>query len=208
MTQFYSVAVEKSQSQASVKPLPDARERIAEAVRNILLAIGESPDREGLRDTPARVAKMYLEVLGGLYDDPGVHLKTQFTADQHEHIVIVRDISFFSMCEHHLLPFHGKAHVAYLPEGGRLTGLSKIARVVQTLARRPQLQERLSSQIANTIWDSLAPRGVLVRVEADHMCMAMRGVRSPDSRTITVVSRGVLEADDGLRAETLRLLRD
>lgn len=185
----------------------EAISTISRAVREILVAIGEDPDREGLQDTPKRVAKMYMEVFGGLYEDPRIHLQTQFTADQHENIVIVKDISFYSMCEHHLLPFHGKAHVAYVPDGGRLAGLSKLARVVNTLSRRPQLQERLSSQIVEALWSALSPLGVLVLVEADHMCMAMRGVRSPNSKTMTVVSRGVLETNAMMRAEAFKLLR-
>lgn len=185
----------------------DAVDTISRAVRDILVALGEDPDREGLQDTPKRVAKMYMEVFGGLYEDPRIHLQTQFTADQHENIVIVKDIAFYSMCEHHLLPFYGKAHVAYVPDGGRLAGLSKLARVVNTLSRRPQLQERLSSQVVDALWSALSPLGVLVLVEADHMCMAMRGVRSPNSKTMTVVSRGILETDAAMRAEAFKLLR-
>lgn len=185
----------------------DARATIAEAVKQILTAAGEDPQREGLRDTPLRVAKMFEELFSGLAEDPRDHLQTQFSDDQHEDMVIVRDIRFYSVCEHHLVPFFGKAHVAYIPQGGRLTGLSKIARVVQTVARRPQLQERLNSQIVDAMWDALKPKGVLAMVEAEHMCMAMRGIRSPDSSTLTVVSRGTLETDQVLRAETFKLLR-
>ncbi|QWW71166.1 GTP cyclohydrolase I FolE [Rhizobium sp. WYJ-E13] len=185
----------------------DARATIAEAVKQILTAAGEDPQREGLRDTPLRVAKMFEELFSGLAEDPRDHLQTQFSDDQHEDMVIVKDIRFYSVCEHHLVPFFGKAHVAYIPQGGRLTGLSKIARVVQTVARRPQLQERLNSQIVDAMWDALKPKGVLAMVEAEHMCMAMRGIRSPDSSTLTVVSRGTLETDQVLRAETFKLLR-
>lgn len=192
---------------AVIDPGHGVKHQIMEAVSKMLIALGEDPSREGLRETPSRVAKMYLEVFSGLQEDPRLHLATQFSADAHEDIVIVKDISFFSMCEHHLLPFFGKAHVAYLPQGGRLAGLSKIARVVNTLARRPQLQERLSTQIVDAIWDALKPRGVLVLVEAEHLCMAMRGVRSPNSATVTVVSRGELETDAAQRAETFKLLR-
>jgi len=185
----------------------EARSAIAGAVKQILAAAGEDPEREGLRDTPVRVAKMFEELFSGLNEDPRDHLQTQFSDDQHEDMVIVKDIRFYSVCEHHLVPFFGKAHVAYIPNGGRLTGLSKIARVVQSVARRPQLQERLNSQIVDAMWDALEPKGVLAIVEAEHMCMAMRGIRSPDSKTLTVVSRGSLETEPALRAETLRLLR-
>ncbi|MGV2122184.1 GTP cyclohydrolase I FolE [Agrobacterium vitis] len=185
----------------------DARTIIAEAVKQILTAAGEDPQREGLRDTPLRVAKMFEELFSGLEEDPRDHLQTQFSDDRHEDMVIVKDIRFYSVCEHHLVPFFGKAHVAYIPQGGRLTGLSKIARVVQTVSRRPQLQERLNSQIVDAMWDALKPKGVLALVEAEHMCMAMRGIRSPDSSTLTVVSRGTLESDPVLRAETFKLLR-
>lgn len=185
----------------------DAHDRIARAMRDILLALGEDPEREGLLETPQRVARMYLDVLGGLHEDPREHLHKQFKADHHEGAVIVRDISFFSMCEHHLLPFFGKAHVAYLPEGGRLTGLSKIARTVNVVARRPQLQERLTDQIAASIMEVLDPKAVMVVVEAEHMCMAMRGIRSVGSRTVTTVARGLWQRDAQARAEVLSLLR-
>ena len=188
------------------QPAANAHEIIADAVRSILAAIGEDPDREGLQDTPDRVARMYKEVFQGLHEDPEAHLQTQFTADQHEDIVVVKDIAFHSMCEHHLLPFFGKAHVAYLPQDGRLAGPSKLARIVETLARRPQLQERLSSQIAQTMETAMSPRGVLVVIEAAHMCMAMRGIKSPNATTVTVVSRGVLRLDSNLRSETYNLL--
>jgi len=185
----------------------DAEMRIAGAVREILQALGEDPDREGLFETPGRVARMYLDVLGGLHEDPREHLHKQFLADQHEGAVIVRDIGFHSMCEHHLLPFFGKAHVAYLPEGGRLTGLSKIARTVNVLARRPQLQERLTDQIAASIIEVLEPKAVMVLVEAEHMCMAMRGIRNVGSRTVTTVVRGTWQRDAALRAEIMSLLK-
>ncbi|ANQ43013.1 GTP cyclohydrolase I FolE [Gluconobacter oxydans] len=185
----------------------DSEERLASAIRTILEAVGENPDREGLQDTPQRVAKMYLEVFGGLYEDPREHLKTQFSADQHHGAVIVKDIRFHSMCEHHLLPVHGKAHVAYLPAGGRLTGLSKLARVVEGFARRPQLQERMTDQVAQAMEDVLAPEAVLVVIEAEHMCMSMRGVRSPGSTTVTTVARGTWKHDHAARMEILSLLR-
>lgn len=177
------------------------------AVTDILVALGEDPEREGLRDTPSRVAKMYTDVFSGLQEDASEHLKTVFTEDGHDEIVIVRDIAFHTMCEHHLLPFFGKAHIAYLPDGGRLTGLSKLARVVETLARRPQLQERLTGQIADAIETVLRPRGVMVLAEARHMCMEMRGIKAHGAKTVTLVSRGVFDTDAAKRAETLALLR-
>jgi GTP cyclohydrolase IA len=188
--------------------LLDQRSSIAAAVRQILIALGEDPEREGLRNTPLRVAKMYEELFSGMAEDPRDHLRTQFSDDGHEGIVIVKDIDFHSVCEHHMVPFYGKVHVAYVPRAGRLTGLSKIARVVQTVSRRPQLQERLNTQVVDAIWDVLKPEGVLAVVEAMHMCMVMRGVRSPNSSTLTVVSRGTLETNAVLRAETLKLLRE
>jgi GTP cyclohydrolase IA len=156
-------------SSTLVKPSAETQAQIEAAVKSILEALGEDPEREGLLDTPARVARMYQEVFAGRNQDPAVHLETQFTADAHEDVVIVKDISFFSMCEHHLLPFFGKVSVAYLPDGGRLAGLSKLARVTRTIAARPQLQERLSAQIADTLDKALRPRGVMVSVAAEHM---------------------------------------
>lgn len=185
----------------------DARQIIERAVKDILHAIGEIPHREGLLDTPARVARMYQEVFGGLTEDPRDHLRKFFETDQHDEVVVVRDIGFHSMCEHHLLPFFGKAHVAYLPSEGRLTGLSKLARAVHVLSRRPQLQERLTAQIAEAIEDVLQPQGVMVVVEAEHMCMAMRGVKSAGSRTLTSVARGIWRQDAQARAEVAALLR-
>lgn len=185
----------------------DATKIIERAVRDILSAIGESPDREGLVETPARVARMYQEVFSGLLEDPCDHLQKVFKADQHDEMVVVRDIGFHSMCEHHLLPFFGKAHIAYLPSEGCLTGLSKLARAVGVLSRRPQLQERLTAQIAKAIEDALKPQAILVVVEAEHMCMAMRGVRSAGSRTLTSVARGLWRHDATARAEVAALLR-
>ncbi len=153
------------------------KERIKNAVREILYAIGEDPDREGLVGTPDRIARMYEEIFAGLTQDPGKHLDLHFEEEQHEELVLVRDIPFYSTCEHHLVPFFGKAHVAYIPKDGKLTGLSKLARVVETVARRPQLQERLSSNVADCIMDKLSPHGVIVVVEAEHMCMTMRGIK-------------------------------
>lgn len=185
-----------------------SQDEIEAAITTLLKALGEDPTREGLRDTPARVARMYRDVFRGLHEDPHKHLETQFTADAHEELVIVKDITFFSMCEHHLLPFFGKAHIAYLPDGGRLAGLSKLARVTQTIAARPQLQERMSAQIADALEETLGARGVMVMLEAEHMCMAMRGARADGAKTVTLVTRGALSDDPERRRETLNLLRD
>ena len=182
------------------------KERIEKAVREIILAIGEDPDREGLLDTPKRVAKMYEEIFSGLQEDPGKHLEVYFVKEKYEELVLVKDIPFYSMCEHHLLPFFGKAHVAYLPKNGRLTGLSKLARTVETVSKRPQLQERLTSTIADSILDKLEPYGVIVMIEAEHMCMTMRGVKKPGSKTITSAVRGVFASDSKARAEVMSII--
>jgi len=181
------------------------KEKIETAVRMILEAIGEDPDREGLVDTPKRVARMYEEVFAGLSQDPSEHLERYF-AEEHEEMVLVKDIPLYSMCEHHLLPFYGKAHVAYIPRKGKVTGLSKLARVVEGFAKRPQLQERLTSQIADAIMDRLSPRGVLVVIEAEHMCMTMRGVKKPGSKTITSAVRGIFASSVATRAEAMALI--
>ncbi|QGQ46699.1 GTP cyclohydrolase I FolE [Metabacillus sediminilitoris] len=181
------------------------KEKIEQAVRLILEAIGEDPTREGLLDTPKRVAKMYGEVFSGLKEDPSEHFKTIFGED-HEELVLVKDIPFYSMCEHHLVPFYGKAHVAYIPKGGKVTGLSKLARAVEAVAKRPQLQERITSTIADSINDSLDPHGVMVVVEAEHMCMTMRGVKKPGSQTITSAVRGIFRKDNAARSEVLSLI--
>lgn len=180
-------------------------EKIETAVRMMLEAIGEDPEREGLQDTPKRVARMYAEVFAGLHEDPSAHLQVQF-AEDHEEMVIVKDIPVYSMCEHHLVPFYGKAHVAYIPKKGKVTGLSKLARVVEGYARRPQLQERLTSQIADSIMDILDPRGVLVVIEAEHMCMTMRGVKKPGSKTLTSAVRGIFKTSQVTRAEGFSLI--
>jgi GTP cyclohydrolase I len=180
--------------------------RIEEAVREILSAIGEDPDREGLKGTPGRIARMYEEIFSGLEEDPGKHLEVFFQEDAHEELVLVRDISFYSMCEHHFVPFFGKAHVAYIPRKGKLTGLSKLARVVDTIARRPQLQERITSGIADTIMAHLNPYGVIVVVEAEHMCMTMRGIKKPGSMTVTSAVRGTFKTDAKSRAEAMTLI--
>lgn len=180
--------------------------RIEAAVREILFAIGEDPDRDGLRRTPARVARAYAELFAGLRVDPNRVLTTSFEAN-HEELVLVRDIEVMSSCEHHLLPFHGVAHVGYVPGGhGRITGLSKLARLVEVYARRPQVQERLTSQIADTLMKGLDPRGVIVVVECEHMCMAMRGIQKPGSRTVTSAVRGLFQHDAKSRAEAMSLI--
>ena len=180
--------------------------RIAAAVREILIAIGEDPDRDGLVNTPDRVARMYEEVFSGLREHPDTHLKVVFEAD-HDEMVMVRDIPLTSMCEHHLVPFMGKAHVAYIPgEDGRVTGLSKLARLVDAYAKRPQVQERLTAQIANEIERTLQPRGVLVVIEAEHLCMSMRGVRKPGASTVTSAVRGQFRDSTATRFEAMRFI--
>ena len=181
--------------------------RAEAAIREFLIAIGEDPDREGLLETPGRVARACAEVFAGLYEDPAAHLQKQFHESDHEEMVIVKDIPFTSMCEHHLLPFTGKAHVAYVPRKGRITGLSKIARCVEGFAHRPQVQERLTSQIADAIMEALEPLGVLVVLEAEHMCMTARGVRKPGSLTVTSAVRGNFLTDERTRAEALSLFK-
>lgn len=179
--------------------------RIERAVREILLAIGEDPQREGLRETPGRVARMYAELFAGLHDDPAKHLATAFDENHHE-LVILRDITFSSMCEHHLMPFEGQAHIAYIP-GGKVVGLSKLARVVDSFARRPQVQERLTAQIADLLADRVGVQGCAVILEAVHTCMTCRGVRKPGSTMVTSALRGVLHQNQSTRAEALALLR-
>lgn len=182
------------------------KERIEKAVREILLAVGEDPDREGLADTPRRMAKMYEEIFSGLHEDPSKHLAIFFQDEKYEELVLVKDIPFYSVCEHHLVPFFGKAHVAYLPKNGRLTGLSKLARVVETVAKRPQLQERITSTVADTIMEKLEPYGVIVVIEAEHMCMTMRGVKKPGSMTVTSAVRGLFRTDPKSRAEVMSMI--
>jgi GTP cyclohydrolase I len=180
--------------------------RVAAAVREILEAIGEDPDRDGLLDTPARVARMYAEIFAGLHDTPERHLKTTFEAD-HDEMVMVRDIPIYSACEHHLIPFIGKAHIAYIPgDDGRITGLSKLARLADVYARRPQVQERLTVQIADALERVLAPRGVLVVVQAEHLCMSMRGVRKAGTTTLTSAVRGLFRSNTATRYEAMRLI--
>lgn len=178
--------------------------RIARAVREILLAIGEDPEREGLKDTPARVARMYAELFAGLWEDPEQHLQAMFDENHHE-MVVLRDIPFHSMCEHHLMPFEGRAHVAYIP-GGQVLGLSKLARLVDVFAHRPQVQERLTSQVADVLAQKLHVRGCAVVLEAVHTCMTCRGVKKPGSVMVTSALRGIMHTNQATRAEVLSLL--
>ena len=185
--------------------MPVDQGRVEHAVRELLLAIGEDPDREGLRGTPARVARSYAEIFVGLDQDAGQALATSFDLG-HDELVLVRDIEVYSTCEHHLVPFHGVAHVGYIPSAdGRVTGLSKLARLVDVYARRPQVQERMTTQIAESLVEHLRPRGVIVVVECEHLCMAMRGVRRPGARTVTSAVRGVLR-EPATRAEAMSLI--
>ena len=208
MTRDYSREVTKP-----TKPLIDGvhapeidQERIAAAVREILFAIGEDPDRDGLLDTPNRVARMYAEICAGLHQEPSEHLATMFEAD-HDEMVMVRDIPMYSLCEHHLIPFIGKAHVAYIPNrSGNVIGLSKVARLVDGYAKRPQVQERLTRQVADALEEHLQPRGVLVVMEAEHLCMSMRGVRKAGSSTVTSSVTGIFRANVATRAEAMRFL--
>lgn len=182
-------------------------EKIQQAVTMILEAVGEDPGREGLLDTPKRVAKMYEEIFEGLHQDPKEHFKTVFGED-HEELVLVKDITFHSVCEHHLVPFFGKVHIGYIPKGGQVTGLSKMARAVEAITRRPQLQERITSTLADSIVETLTPLGVIVIVEAEHMCMTMRGVRKPGAKTVTSAVRGAFQRSESARAEVMALIRD
>lgn len=183
------------------------KRKIEEGVRLILEGVGEDPDREGLRETPARVARMYEEIFAGLDEDPARHLLKTFD-EGHEEMVLVRDIPFYSVCEHHLVPFFGMAHVAYIPgTNGRICGLSKLARLVDGFAKRPQVQERLTTQVADTLMSKLSPRGVIVVMEAEHLCMSMRGVKKPGTKTITSAVRGAFQTHSETRAEALSLLR-
>ena len=184
---------------------PIDQDRIERAVREILLAIGEDPDRDGLSQTPARVARSYVEIFAGMRQEPAEVLKTTFEIG-HDELILVRDIEVYSTCEHHLVPFHGVAHLGYIPNhDGRVTGLSKLARLVDVYSRRPQVQERMTSQIADAMVEYLKPTGVLVVVECEHLCMSMRGVRRPGSRTITSAVRGQLR-DPATRAEAMGLV--
>jgi GTP cyclohydrolase I len=182
------------------------RARAEAAVRELLLAVGEDPDRPGLKETPARVARAYTEVFSGLWQDPDEVLATTFDED-HDELVLVKDIPMYSTCEHHLVPFHGVAHIGYIPgDDGRVTGLSKLARLVEVYARRPQVQERMTAQIADALADALKPRGVLVVIEAEHLCMAMRGIRKPGSTTVTSAVRGIFRENAATRSEAMSLV--
>ena len=183
-------------------PVDEAR--IERAVREILSAVGENPDREGLKETPARVARMYAEMFSGLHEDPRIHLQKFFT-EQYDEVVLVRDISFNSMCEHHMLPFMGKAHIGYMPNG-RVIGLSKLARVVEVVARRPQVQERMTETIANLLVEELQAKGVAVVIEATHTCMTMRGIRKPGSLCVTSAMKGLFRSNLSSRSEVMNLI--
>ena len=182
------------------------KERIQNAVREILIAVGEDPDREGLLETPKRVANMYEEIFAGLTEDPKQHIKL-FNEQSNDEMVIVKDIPFYSMCEHHLLPFFGKAHIGYIPSDNKIIGLSKLARIVDNFAKKPQVQERLTSDIADFLNDNLQPKGVAVIMEAEHMCMTMRGARAAGSKTQTSALRGIMRTVAKTRAEVLSLLK-
>ena len=180
-------------------------EKIKQGVRLILEGIGEDVNREGLIETPDRIARMYEEIYGGLTEDASVHLSKVFSCDNNE-MVVEKDITFYSMCEHHLLPFYGKAHVAYIPNG-KVVGISKLARTVEVYARRPQIQEQLTAQIADALQEHLAPGGVMVMIEAEHMCMTMRGIKKPGSKTVTVVTRGRFKEDSELRQTFFNMVK-
>ena len=183
------------------------KDRIERAVREILEAIGEDPERDGLLATPSRVARMYAEICSGLHENPDDHLATTFEAD-HDEMVMVRDIPLYSLCEHHLAPFIGRAHVAYIPnDDGRVIGLSKFARLIDGYARRPQVQERLTSQVADALQSRLEPKGVMVVIEAEHLCMSMRGVRKAGSTTVTSAVRGLFRSNVATRQEAMRFIQ-
>lgn len=193
-------------ARAGEEPRPVDLPRIERAVREILIAIGENPSRDGLLDTPARVARAYRDLFSGLRQDPARHLRRTFVDDS-EQAVVVRDIEFHSCCEHHLLPFFGRAHVAYLPARGRIVGLSKLARTVDEFAKRPQVQERLTNQVADAVFENLKAGGVAIVLEAEHLCMRMRGVAKPGAMTITSAFRGLYADDSAARAEIMQLVR-
>ena len=182
------------------------RKRIEKAVRDILIGIGENPKKKDLLQTPARVAEMYEEIFSGIKQDPEKELEV-ILDQKHNEIILLKGISLYSICEHHLLPFAGKAHIAYIPKNGRVTGLSKLARVVDILSRRPQVQERLTTQIAEIIMSKLKPLGVMVVIEAEHMCMSMRGVKKPGTLTVTSAVRGIFKENEKTRSETLALMK-
>jgi GTP cyclohydrolase I len=199
-----SLAAELDDSEASTYAAPVDLPRIERAVREILAAVGEDPDREGLRETPARVARMYQELFSGLHTDPRVHLRKFFT-EKYDEMVLVKDIAFNSMCEHHMLPFIGKAHIGYIPSG-RVVGLSKLARVVEEVSHRPQVQERMTEEIANLLIEELGVKGVAVVIEASHSCMAIRGVRKPESICVTSAMKGIFRSNLSSRSEVMQLI--
>ncbi len=181
--------------------------RIEKAVKEILLAIGENPNREGLKDTPKRVGRMYEEIFAGIGKSAAKELHVVYN-EEHDEMIVLKDIPFYSMCEHHLLPFTGRAHVAYIPGNNRIVGLSKLARLVDTVSKKPQLQERLTGEIADTIMEALKPRGALVVVQAEHLCMTMRGIKKPGSRMVTSAVRGLFRRSPATRTEALALIRE
>ncbi len=181
------------------------KERVRAAVRELLWAIGDNPDRDGLKETPDRVARMYEEIFAGLHRNPKDEVKV-FQEENHEEMILVKDIPTYSVCEHHLLPFVGVAHVVYIPRKGKIMGLSKLARIVDTIAKKPQLQERLTSEVANVLMDCIDPIGVAVVVEAEHLCMTMRGIKKPGSKTVTSALRGIIKTDARTRAEVMSLI--
>ncbi|OGS44656.1 MAG: GTP cyclohydrolase I FolE [Elusimicrobia bacterium RIFOXYD2_FULL_34_15] len=183
------------------------KQKIEKAVREILIAIGENPDREGLKKTPQRVARMYEEILSGMNKSPESELTVYYSEEGHEEIVLVKDIDFYSVCEHHLLPFFGKVHIAYIPKKERLLGISKIARVVDIFSKRLQLQERITKQLADTIMKKVSPYGVIVVIEAEHLCMTMRGVKKQNSKVVTSAIRGVFAKDAKARSEAMSLIK-
>jgi len=199
-----SLSGEAGKTPRKLSTHPVDEPRIARAVREILAAVGEDPDREGLLETPARVARMYAELFAGLHEDPRTHLK-KFFSEQYDEVVLVRDISFNSMCEHHMLPFMGQAHIGYVPNG-RVIGLSKLARVVEVVARRPQVQERMTETIANLLVEELDAKGVAVVVEATHSCMTIRGIRKPGSLCVTSAMKGIFRSNLSSRSEVMNLI--
>lgn len=199
----YSYNIPKTHSVAGKKV---DIQRIEKAVREILIAMGEDPDREGLLETPNRVARMYEEIFAGLFQKPEEALNCTFS-EGYSGIVLVKDVEFYSMCEHHLLPIHGRAHVAYIPnENGKVTGISKLARLVEGFAKRPQLQERLTQQVAQSLFETLDPKGVMVLIEANHLCMSMRGVKKADAMTTTIVTLGNFAEDTNLQNQFFKML--
>ena len=199
-----SLSGELSDGDSAPEKTPVDKPRIERAVREILAAVGEDPDREGLRETPARVARMYAELFSGLHDEPRLHLRKFFT-EKYDEMVLVRDISFNSMCEHHMLPFTGVAHIGYIPNG-KVVGLSKLARVVESVSHRPQVQERMTEEIANLLIDELDVKGVAVVIEATHSCMTIRGVRKPGSICVTSAMKGIFRSNLSSRSEVMTLI--